>query len=227
LNPPVVQLDHLVVAARTLGEGATWCRETLGIEPGPGGRHALMGTHNRVVSIASAAFPCAYLEIIAIDPDAPPPGRARWFGLDTLDLRAGPRLIHWVARTTALEATLAALRAAGHDAGRVLEASRETPQGVLQWRIVVRDDGVLTAGGALPTLIAWGDRHPTASMRASGVALHSIALCGLSDEVVRALALPLEWLGNGAALPALTATLETRFGRVSLRTSDLRGAMQA
>ena len=130
--PQAVQLDHLVVAARTLDEGVAWCRDTLGVEPGPGGKHALMGTHNRVFSIASPAFPHAYFEIIAIDTDAPPPGRARWFGLDTLDLRAGPRLIHWVARTSALEPTLAALRAAGHDAGRVLEASRDTPQGLLE-----------------------------------------------------------------------------------------------
>jgi len=50
-------LDHLVVTARTLDEGAAWCEATLGIVPGPGGRHALMGTHSRLFSIASRAFP--------------------------------------------------------------------------------------------------------------------------------------------------------------------------
>ena len=43
------------------------------ITPGSGGRHALMGTHNRVFAIGSEAFPRAYFEIIAIDPDAPDP----------------------------------------------------------------------------------------------------------------------------------------------------------
>lgn len=216
-----MQLDHLVVAARSLDEGAAWCREALGVEPGPGGKHALMGTHNRLLLVASTGFPAAYLEIIAIDRDALPPRRARWFGLDGLDLRDGPRLIHWVARTAALESTLTALRAAGHDAGRVLAASRETPQGLLEWRIAVRDDGALSAEGALPTLIEWGEPHPTASMNASGVTLRSIALRGLSDDVVQALALPREWLDGGAAsAAALTASLETPRGRVSLSTSN-------
>jgi hypothetical protein len=31
------QLDHLVVAARTLDEGVAWCEATLGVTPGPGG----------------------------------------------------------------------------------------------------------------------------------------------------------------------------------------------
>jgi hypothetical protein len=65
-------LDHLVVAARTLDEGAAWCADTLGVAPEAGGRHALMGTHNRVLSIAGPGWPRGYLEIIAIDPEAPP-----------------------------------------------------------------------------------------------------------------------------------------------------------
>jgi len=86
-------LDHLVVAAATLAEGVQWCEALLGVTPGPGGQHPLMGTHNRLFDISSEAFPQAFFEIIAIDPAAPPPGRARWFGLDTLDLRGGPRLL--------------------------------------------------------------------------------------------------------------------------------------
>jgi len=89
-----VAVDHLVVAARSLEEGVAWCETTLGVTPGPGGKHAFMGTHNRLLKIATEAYPAAYLEIIAIDTDAPPPGRPRWFGLDTLELSAGPRLVH-------------------------------------------------------------------------------------------------------------------------------------
>ena len=63
-------LDHLVVAAATLDEGADWCLRTLGVAPGAGGKHPLMGTHNRLLKIASPAWPLVYLEIIAVDPEA-------------------------------------------------------------------------------------------------------------------------------------------------------------
>src|SRR4051812_6890957 len=62
------QVDHLVVAARSLEDGVEWCRETLGFVPDAGGEHPLMGTHNRVFRIAGATFPRAYFEIIAINP---------------------------------------------------------------------------------------------------------------------------------------------------------------
>jgi hypothetical protein len=210
-------VDHLVVAARTLDDGVRWCESTLGLTPGPGGKHALMGTHNRLFSIAGDAFPNAYFEVIAIDPEAPPPGRARWFGLDALDLRDGPRLIHWVARTAALDALLRALSEQGTQAGRALAAARETPQGRLNWRIGVRDDGVLLHAGALPTLIEWGQRHPAASMPDSGVRLRSLTVRGLPLQAVRLLGL------SGIELaaepgPALSAQLDTPRGPVCLTT---------
>lgn len=178
------QVDHLVVAARTLAEGVQWCEATLGVTPGPGGKHPLMGTHNRLFSIGSDGFANAYFEIIAIDPDAPPPGRARWFGLDRLDLSNGPRLVTLVARTAALDTTLAALRDAGIDGGRALAASRETPAGLLSWRIAVRDDGAVLRAGAMPTLIEWGARHPATTMPASGVSLHSLVLRGVPSALL-------------------------------------------
>jgi hypothetical protein len=79
------QIDHLVVAAHNLQQGVEWCEATLGITPAAGGEHEKYGTHNRLFKIATPAFPVAYLEIIAINPDAviekkPPPTRAfgRW-----------------------------------------------------------------------------------------------------------------------------------------------------
>ncbi|MEY4341937.1 MAG: hypothetical protein RL541_1441, partial [Pseudomonadota bacterium] len=41
-------IDHLVVAASSLAQGVAWCEDQLGITPGPGGEHALFGTHNRL-----------------------------------------------------------------------------------------------------------------------------------------------------------------------------------
>jgi hypothetical protein len=93
------EIDHLVIAAHDLAHGVHWCEQTLGVTPGPGGRHPLMSTHNRLLKLdAGPGHPRAYLEIIAIDPEAPPPGRARWFGLDDAalqaSLREAPRLVH-------------------------------------------------------------------------------------------------------------------------------------
>ena len=169
----VCEVDHLVVAAATLAQGVAWCEATLGVTPGAGGQHTLMGTHNRLFAIGSAAFPAAYFEIIAIDPEAPPPERARWFGLDDPALQARiavrPRLVHMVARCLALAARRQALLAAGIKPGEVLSAGRDVPQGRLEWQIVVREDGRLLCDGALPTLIQWQGAHPAESMPASGV----------------------------------------------------------
>lgn len=213
-------LDHLVVAAATLADGEAWCERTLGVTPGPGGRHPLFGTHNRLLKIASEAFPLAYLEIIAIDPEAPPPGRRRWFGLDGLDGldgSGGPRLIHWVARTDALVAQRQALVDLGLDPGPAIAASRDTPQGLLAWQILVRDDGTLRCGGALPTLIRWQGRHPADAMAASGVVLKSLTLSGLPPRAAEVLDLRGIALSSAAG-PALQAVLSTPRGDVTLRS---------
>lgn len=207
-----VALDHLVVAARSLEDGVHWCEATLGITPGPGGRHPLMGTHNRLARLADDAF----LEIIAVDPDAPAPSRARWFGLDDrAALDDGPRLLHWVARTDALDTMLQALQAAGMDAGHAIAASRDTPQGRLEWRIAVRDDGALLAGGALPTLIDWGTcRHPAATMAPSGLALRSMTLRRVAPAAARVLGLSIE-PSDG---PALQVVFDTPRGPVEVNS---------
>jgi Glyoxalase-like domain len=210
-----VEFDHLVVAARTLGEGEQWCEAMLGIAPGPGGKHPLMSTHNRLFSIASDAYPNAFFEIIAIDPAAPPPGRARWFGLDTLDLSSGPRLLTFVARANSLDAALAALRNHGIDGGRALAASRDTPSGLLRWRIAVRDDGAVLCGGAMPTLLEWGECHPAASMPPSGVVLRSLVLRGVPRT---ALDMAKTTFADTPG-PALEAQLDTPRGVITLSTS--------
>lgn len=210
-----VAVDHLVVAAASLAQGVRWCEAVLGVTPGPGGKHPLMGTHNRLLRIASEAFPQAYFEIIAVDPDAAPPGRARWLGLDAIDLRAGPRLLHWVARGNTLDAQCTALRAAGFDTGPAIAASRDTPQGRLEWRISVREDGTLWAGGALPSLIEWGAMHPSASIPASGVTLRTLTLRGLPHAARAALGLSNIEFADDAG-PALSAVFDTPRGVVTL-----------
>lgn len=221
------RVDHLVVMADSLAAGVQWCEATLGITPGPGGEHPLMGTHNRLSSIASAAFPDAYFEIIAID-EGLTPGRAaglkRWYDMDDPVLRArvaqhGPQLIHWVANTPDMAAALAALAALGIARGEIIEASRMTPAGLLRWRISVREDGQRLFGGTLPTLIEWGAQHPAHDMPDSGVTLQALHLrhpqAGRLQEACRAMGLQLA-IERGPA--RITAVLQTPRGPVALHS---------
>jgi hypothetical protein len=182
-----MEVDHLVVAANTREEGRAWCERVLGVTPQPGGRHALMGTHNLLLNIsAPPAYPRCYLEIIAIDPEAPDPGRPRWFDLDQPAVRErlaqeGPALLHWVARVSSLDATLATWSGEGIDAGEAVEAGR----GDLRWRIALREDGRRLRKEGLPVPIEWqGDAHPTDKLPESGVQLLSFeARDGLRAEL--------------------------------------------
>ncbi len=177
-------IDHLVVGAASLEEGVRWCQRTLGVTPEPGGSHALFGTHNRLLRLKSATHPLAYLEIIAIDPSASPTRDShlsRWFDLDVPTIRQqlsqqGPQLLHWVASVPDINAAVANWHAMDIDRGVVIEASRPTPQGLLQWKITVRDDGQRLMGGALPTLIEWGDKHPARAMGEPALELRSLRL---------------------------------------------------
>lgn len=215
-------VDHLVVAAATLEQGAAWCEATLGVAPGPGGRHVLFGTHNRLLKIATPAYPDAYLEIIAVDPAAPPQRRPRWFGLDDPALQQrlleSPRLIHVVVRTATLGAHRRALVAAGLDPGDPVQASRETPQGRLAWQILVRADGRLPCDGALPTLIQWEGVHPAAQLPASGITLRALALTGVPAVAREVLQLRNVQVQAGFG-PALSATLATPRGEVTLESA--------
>ncbi len=208
--------DHLVVAARSLEEGAAWCEATLGIVPAPGGKHSMMGTHNRLLSVGSARYPRLYLEIIAIDPDAPPPARARWFDLDAPALQqaiaASPRLVHWVARSDDIEAGIAAVRVAGHDVGAAVAAERMTPRGLLRWRIALRDDGRRPADGAVPLLIEWGEVHPCDALADSGVSVERIAVAGIDAALAAALGVT----PAPAGAPPLAVRLATPRGPVEL-----------
>ena len=193
-RPVTSRLDHLVVVADNLAQAAAWCTATFGVSAGPGGRHALMGTHNLLLPIGGPAWPQAYLEMIAIDPDAAAPagGRARWFGMDEPWLQAAvrdsPQLVHLVAQTCSLADAHAALAALGEDVGEPVRTSRPGPQGELRWQISLRQDGQPQHQGALPTLIEWDGPHPSAAMPPVGLRLDSLSLAS-ADAVALAQAL--------------------------------------
>jgi hypothetical protein len=229
------QIDHLVVAAHSLQQGVEWCEATLGITPAAGGEHEKYGTHNRLFKIATPAFPVAYFEIIAINPDAviekkPPP--TRWFDLDSKQLQAelakSPRLVHFVVNTDNIQDARHAWKNQGIDRGPIIHASRKTPKGLLQWQITVRPDGDRLFNGTLPTLIQWGkpeaadpmQLHPRNHLPRSGVSLKSLTVSHPSASKIKA-AYEAIVLGNIDVTegPAnIVATLQTPKGLVTLES---------
>jgi hypothetical protein len=61
------QIDHIVIASPSLDAGVKYVYETLGVMPQLEGVHTQMGTHNYLLRLGNST----YLEVIAINPDAP------------------------------------------------------------------------------------------------------------------------------------------------------------
>jgi hypothetical protein len=170
-----VRIDHLVVAARSLDEGSEWIERTLGVRPVAGGKHDTMGTHNRLLRLG----PMEYLEVIAVDPQAPRPLRPRWFALDSAAMHARlatrPALIHWVVRTDDIERDA---RECPEEL-EILALSR----GEYRWRIAVPPDGRLPCGGQRATLIQWdGPAHPARDLPDVGCRLVALDTSGASPS---------------------------------------------
>ncbi len=143
----MAEIDHIVLGARSLAEGAAFIEQHLGVKPVKGGRHEGFGTHNMLLGLGRGC----YLEIIAPDPDQPEPPHPRPFDLDDASVRlmleAEPRLLAWVARTPVLDAVVARL---GPRAGEIKEMRR----GDLHWRMAFppqRQD----MNNLIPALIQW------------------------------------------------------------------------
>ena len=207
---PRARIDHLVVTAPSLEAGAACVRDALGVEPGPGGEHARMGTHNRLLRLGERV----YLEVIAVNPAAPPPGRPRWFRLDDPDAVRVPRLATWVARTDNVHAAAAA-------STLPLGAVEKMSRGSLEWLITVRPDGGLLHDGLAPAVIQWPKGvHPADGMQDSGCSLVRLTAFHPEPEAVRAMLESigleggLEIRGLGAGEPAyLVAEIATPSGR--------------
>ncbi|MFC0397520.1 VOC family protein [Paraburkholderia rhizosphaerae] len=223
-----LRLDHLVVSARTLDEGTQYVADALGVAPSGGGTHPLMRTANRLLNLWDGT----YLEVIAVDPDAPEPAagaaRARLFALDDPAVAArvanGPYLSHWVARVERPK-DLARWRAQYPQ--RIAPVVPMT-RGDFTWSLTVPDDGAFpswqNAGdGILPSLIQWDTAlHPSARLPESGIALKSLSAMHPRADVIAA---QLDWLGaahliklvNTGSTPALLAEFETPSGMRTLK----------
>lgn len=154
----MITLDHLAIAGTTRDIAAAHVTETLGVPLQKGGEHAYFGTHNHLLGLAEGL----YLEAIAINPDAPDPGRPRWFALD--GFAGPPRLSNWICRTDDLETLVRDLP----EAGEIIALER----GDLKWRMAVPPDGMLPFDGCFPALIQWDcDTHPAGMLDQVGCRL--------------------------------------------------------
>lgn len=157
----MLTLDHIAIGCTDLDAGVATIEAALGVSLAPGGQHVAFGTHNRLLGLG----PELYLEVIAKDPTATPPGRSAWFGLD--HFAGAPRPCNWICSVADIPAAAALL---AEPVGQVVTVARDD----LRWDITVPDDGHLPMGGAQPTLIAWGAGvvPPSARLPESGCRLH-------------------------------------------------------
>ena len=212
------QLDHIVIAARDLDQGASYLREQLGVDVPAGGKHHNMATHNLVMQLGNDA----YLEVIAIDPDGTPPRHPRWFALDSAAMRAAiaeqPRLITWVLNTENL-AHLA--EEVDYDIGLPTALTRDA----LSWEFALPDDGRLLANGLLPYCIQWhSSPHPSGAMADTGCLLQELTLYHNRprwleqrlDALEAGHLVSVEEIDDSQA-PWLEAAIDTPAGRVVLR----------
>jgi len=163
----------------------------------------MMGTHNRLLSLG----PSIYLEVITIDPDAPPPGRARWFDLDNFS--GAPRLCSWVVRCDDMAGALAQ---APDGIGQAVALAR----GDLRWQMAVQDDGKLPFDGAYPGLIFWQGAHPAARLKDQGCRLVSLEVLHADAKGLRGHLEPVLTLErvdiSAAEAPRLSAQIQTENG---------------
>lgn len=204
--------DHLVVACADLEQGSAWAIETLGAEPQPGGKHATMGTHNRLLKLG----PRVYLELLAIDPHAAPPAHPRWFAIDDAAVQSraarSPFLLTWVASTTDIVEAATRVPALGEP--------RSFTRNAYAWRLTVADDGALPFGGVLPAVIEWSGAHPCDALEDRGCALVELRLSHPAATSVLPLYRELRVAGPVQLRPgpkSLCAVLRTPRGEVELR----------
>lgn len=164
------RIDHIAVGAADLESGVAAMQDKLGVTVPGGSKHAAMSTHNCVMQAGNESF----FELIAIDPEAPDPGRVRWFSFDDPKTQARlaerPQPLCWVVNTTDLDAVLAASPV---DLGEIVDFQR----GDRTWRLTVPADGHLPEAGLLPAFIEWSPGpHPSTGQQDLGVKLAEVQI---------------------------------------------------
>jgi len=206
-----LRLDHLTIVAPSLAEGVAFVEDELGVTAPPGGKHPRMGTHNHLLRLGDDLF----LEIVAIDPDAEPPARPRWFDLDCQRMRPA-FFATWVLGTSDIRHSLSN---GIPECGRAVEITR----GDLTWLISIADTGKMPMNGAFPTLIEWpAGPHPASRMPHSNCSLQSLEIGHPDAEIIAGFLegrlTDVRVSVTDAAEPFLSAAIRTPHGIRSLRS---------
>lgn len=208
-------IDHITVTAPSLAMGARFVQSVLGVFPQTGGEHPRMGTHNLLLRLGDAVF----LEVISANPLVPPPGRPRWFALDSLGARSAPSLATWVVRTADINKTLA-------DSSESLGNVEPMARGSLNWLISIPPDGSLPLQGVAPAIIQWQcDVHPASRLPDHGLSLVRLELFDPDPErirrLLRSLALEAPVSVTAGSSPRLVAHINTRQGLRYLSAANM------
>lgn len=165
---PHPQLDHIVVAIRSLEEGVAQFEQLTGVKAGAGGRHPGRGTENALISLGGGS----YLEIIAPQPGATLSAQDQPMkALDRLSI------VDWAISVPEVDGAVASLKAAGFATSLPQPGARLTPSGErLDWMTFGLSGEDL---GVAPFFIRWSPntRHPSTTAPVG---------CSLERFVVRA-----------------------------------------
>jgi hypothetical protein len=178
----VIELDHVLLATPDLDGTAQRLESEHRLPSAPGGRHAGLGTENRIVPLGAA-----YVELLGIaDRDE---AAANPFGSWLLEqVKRGEAWIGWSVRTDDLDGVCARL---GLEAQAM---ARSRPDGYeLRWRVAglgrARDEPWL------PFFISWDvpedelPGHAGVEVQASGARLAAVEV-GADEDALR------EWVGE-------------------------------
>jgi hypothetical protein len=194
---PKAQIDHVILGIDDLDEGVASFERLTGVRPVYGGKHP-RGTHNALVALGDGL----YLEIIALQPGASPPG-----DLAALEGMQSLAPIGWAVSAPDVAELRSALSAAGIAVTEGRPGSRETPSGAtLSWHTFgLRDDFE-----EAPFFIVWSAESPHPSTTSpSGCSLVRWQAAGPHYRV-------LEQMHEALGLSAQTAEASQPTFRLSL-----------
>ena len=164
------RIDHIVIGTTDLIPGTKILETKLSANFSLGGKHEIMGTHNKLLKLQSDI----YLEVIANNPNVNNPSRPRWFSLDEErtkeKIKHSPRALCWVLEVDNIENTV---KKCGYNPGKILQISR----GELTWKITVPSNGMLVDNGVLPALIEWpSGQHPSKKLTNNNISMNNLSL---------------------------------------------------
>jgi hypothetical protein len=201
---PHARIDHIILGAADLDHATQAFEGMTGVRPVYGGKHPT-GTHNALVSLGDQT----YLEIIAVQPSAPPPA-----SLPNLADFESPTPIGWAVTADDGSALRYHLVAAGFEFTENEDGARTMPSGTtLHWQTF----GLAKDIDEAPFFILWTPETPhPSSTSPSGCSLKRLAIMGPHSQQLSRLksALDLPVDVSNSHLVAMTLELSCPKGTV-------------